>query len=176
LSGGMAQRVAIALALTGSPKILVADEPTTALDVTIQAEILDLLLDLRDADGMTILLVTHDLGVVADVCDRVAVMYAGQVIETGTTEQVLTGPRHPYTKGLLGAVPDLGGSSSRLAEVPGRVPLPKDWPSGCRFYARCSIHTDECAIAGRRLPMTGDGHPTRCLKAEELVLAGSEEK
>lgn len=176
LSGGMAQRVAIALALTGSPRILVADEPTTALDVTIQAEILDLLLDLRDSEGMTILLVTHDLGVVADVCDRVAVMYAGEVIETGTASEVLTHPEHPYTKGLLGAVPDLAAQDRRLAAIPGRVPLPRDWPSGCRFYARCPIRVDACAETA--VPMIPDGseHPARCLRVDDLVPAGVEEK
>ncbi len=176
LSGGMAQRVAIALALTGSPKILVADEPTTALDVTIQAEILDLLLDLRDSEGMTIILVTHDLGVVADACDRVAVMYAGEVIETGTAQQVLSSPKHPYTRGLLGAVPDLAGTDKRLAAIPGRVPLPRDWPSGCRFYARCPIRVDACTAAGVPLLPEGGEHPARCLRIDDLVPAGAEER
>jgi peptide/nickel transport system permease protein len=176
LSGGMAQRVAIALALTGSPKILVADEPTTALDVTIQAEILDLLLDLRDSEGMTILIVTHDLGVVADVCDRVAVMYAGEVIETGTASEVLTSPEHPYTKGLLGAVPDLAGEEKRLAAIPGRVPLPRDWPSGCRFYARCPIRIDACAAAAVPMLPEGSEHPARCLRVDDLVPTGVEER
>ena len=176
LSGGMAQRVAIALALTGSPRILIADEPTTALDVTIQAEILDLLLDLRDSEGMTILLVTHDLGVVADVCDRVAVMYAGEVIETGTAAEVLNTPEHPYTKGLLGAVPDLGARDRRLAAIPGRVPLPRDWPTGCRFYARCPIRVDACTTAGVPMLPEGAEHPARCLLVADRVPAGVEEK
>jgi peptide/nickel transport system permease protein len=176
LSGGMAQRVAIALALTGSPRILVADEPTTALDVTIQAEILDLLLDLRDSEGMTILLVTHDLGVVADVCDRVAVMYAGEVIESGSAAEVLAVPEHPYTKGLLGAVPDLDAQDRRLAAIPGRVPLPRDWPSGCRFYARCSVRIDACTVAGIPLLPEDGEHPTRCLLVDEPAPAGVEER
>ena len=117
-----------------------------------------------------------DLGVVADVCDRVAVMYAGEVIETGTSAEVLNNPRHPYTKGLLGAVPDLAGTDRRLAAIPGRVPLPRDWPSGCRFYARCPIRVDACAAAA--VPMLPDGseHPARCLRVGEPVPAGAEEK
>lgn len=174
LSGGMAQRVAIALALTGDPRILIADEPTTALDVTIQAEILDLLLDIRDSEGMTIVLVTHDLGVVADICDRVAVMYAGEVIETGSVEQVLASPRHPYTKGLLGAVPDLSLEDKRLAAIPGRVPVPRDWPIGCRFYARCPIAVEACAEAPIRLQPVTDPHPARCIRIDELTLVGGE--
>jgi peptide/nickel transport system permease protein len=165
LSGGMAQRVAIALALTGDPEILVADEPTTALDVTIQAEIIDLLLDIRESDGMTILLVTHDLGVVSDVCDRVAVMYAGQLIETGSAAAVFSHPTHPYTRGLLGAVPDLELTHAKLPEIAGRVPLPKDWPSGCRFYQRCPIRIHACQEAPVELLEVEPGQASRCLLA-----------
>ncbi|MCV2394388.1 dipeptide/oligopeptide/nickel ABC transporter permease/ATP-binding protein [Actinotalea sp. M2MS4P-6] len=169
LSGGMAQRVAIALALTGKPEILIADEPTTALDVTIQAEILDLLLDLRDSEGMTIVLVTHDLGVLADVGDRVAVMYAGEIIETGTTADVFARPGHPYTRGLLAAVPDAAAEGDRLAALPGRVPLPRDWPTGCRFAERCAFRMPACTQAPVDATIVDAGHLSRCLAAREVA-------
>ncbi len=147
ISGGMAQRVAIALALAGSPRLLVADEPTTALDVTIQAEILALLRGLVASRGMSIILVTHDLGVVADICDDVSVMYAGQIVETGTVRDVLVRPEHPYTMALLAADPhailDFEGTT-RLASIPGQVPLPGSWTTGCRFAQRCRFARDEC--------------------------------
>ena len=162
LSGGMAQRVAIALALTGQPEILIADEPTTALDPTIQAEILDLLHDLREAQGMAILLVTHDLGVVADLCERVDVMYAGQIIESGTVAAVFDHPSHPYTQGLLSAVPKVSAESERLSVIPGRVPLPRDWPVGCRFAERCPIAEPSCAEGPISNESVDDGHLTRC--------------
>ncbi|WP_417563924.1 dipeptide/oligopeptide/nickel ABC transporter permease/ATP-binding protein [Microbacterium sp.] len=147
ISGGMAQRVAIALALAGSPRLLVADEPTTALDVTVQAEILGLLRSLVAERDMSVILVTHDLGVVADLCDDVSVMYAGQIVESGSARDVLVRPEHPYTMALLAADPhavaDLGGAQ-RLASIPGQVPLPGSWPDGCRFAARCRFATDAC--------------------------------
>ena len=146
LSGGMAQRVAIALALTSRPKLLIADEPTTALDVTIQAEILDLIRSLQEEIGMTIILVTHDLGVVADMCSRVAVMYAAQIVEIGTAEEILTAPSHPYTLSLMGAVPSMA-QGERLKAVGGTVPAPTAWPVGCRFADRCPIAIDECRQA-----------------------------
>jgi peptide/nickel transport system permease protein len=148
LSGGMAQRVCIALALTGSPKLLVADEPTTALDVTVQAEILSLLRSLVQARGLSVVLVSHDLGVIADLCDEVAVMYAGQVVESGTVADVLGRPTHPYTAALLGANPHVADGlpvPERLPSIPGTVPAPADWPAGCRFAGRCSLATDACA-------------------------------
>jgi peptide/nickel transport system permease protein len=148
LSGGMAQRVCIALALTGSPKLLVADEPTTALDVTVQAEILSLLRSLVQSRGLSVVLVSHDLGVIADLCDEVAVMYAGQVVESGTVADVLGRPTHPYTAALLGANPHVADGlpvPERLPSIPGTVPAPADWPAGCRFAGRCSLATDACA-------------------------------
>jgi peptide/nickel transport system permease protein len=148
LSGGMAQRVCIALALTGSPKLLIADEPTTALDVTVQAEILSLLRSLVQARGLSVILVSHDLGVIADLCDEVAVMYAGQVVESGEVTDVLGGPTHPYTAALLGANPHVAEGlpvPERLPSIPGTVPAPADWPAGCRFAGRCSLATDACA-------------------------------
>jgi peptide/nickel transport system permease protein len=169
LSGGMAQRVCIALALTGSPRLLIADEPTTALDVTVQAEILSLLRSLVQARGLSVIIVSHDLGVVADLCDEVAVMYAGQVVESGTVAGVLGRPTHPYTSALLGANPHVAEGlpvPERLPSIPGTVPAPADWPAGCRFSSRCPLATDECA---RPVPATqahGSGtvrcvHPLR---------------
>jgi peptide/nickel transport system ATP-binding protein len=144
LSGGQRQRVMIAMALACEPDLLIADEPTTALDVTIQAQILDLLAELRARLGMAVILITHDLGVVAEVCDRVVVMYAGQVVEHGTVEQIFAEPRHPYTEGLLNAVPRLGVKQDKLAVIPGTVPSPVAWPIGCRFHARCPYGWDKC--------------------------------
>ena len=176
LSGGMAQRVAIAIALTGDPDLLVADEPTTALDVTVQAEILDLLRDLQAKNGMALILVTHDLGVVADICDRAVVMYAGQVIEQGPVEDVFVHPKHPYTKGLLESSPhvehvDTGGGdlgSGHLPTIPGTVPLPVGWPSGCRFAERCFQAEPRCEEA--RVPLViGENREVRCLKILEGV-------
>jgi len=137
LSGGMRQRVMIAIALACEPALLVADEPTTALDVTIQAQILELLAQLRERRGMAVLLVTHDLGVVAEVADRVVVMYAGQVAETGTAEEVFGFPSHPYTEGMLASIPRADRPGERLRPIPGVVPAPTDWPTGCRFADRC---------------------------------------
>jgi len=137
LSGGMRQRVMIAIALACDPKVLIADEPTTALDVTIQAQILELLNRLQEELGMAIVLITHDLGVIAETCDRVIVMYAGQVFEEGPVADVFRNPQNPYTEGLLRSIPRLGSQTKRLAVIPGVVPSPLDWPSGCRFHERC---------------------------------------
>jgi peptide/nickel transport system permease protein len=154
LSGGMAQRVCIALALTGSPKLLIADEPTTALDVTVQAEILSLLRSLVSTRDLSVIIVSHDLGVVADLCDEMAVMYAGQVVESGTVTEVLGRPTHPYTAALLGANPHVAEGlpvPERLPSIPGTVPAAADWPAGCRFASRCSLVTEACA---RPVPAT----------------------
>ena len=175
ISGGMAQRVAIALALSGQPKLLVADEPTTALDVTVQAEILSLLRTLVKDTGMSVVMVTHDLGVVADICDQVAVMYAGQVVENGKTQAVLDHPRHPYTLALLAADPHANHADSmpeRLATISGQVPQPKDWPTGCRFAARCQFAGSACMEPVPLLPSgTGEGL-VRCVKADQLAVEG----
>jgi len=144
LSGGMQQRVMIALALAGNPSLLIADEPTTALDVTIQAQILELLVSLSYARKMAILLVTHNLGIVAQVADRVAVMYAGRVVETAPTATLLNAPLHPYTRALLRAVPRLNAPVARLATIPGQVPEPRNFPAGCRFSNRCALAIGRC--------------------------------
>ncbi len=144
LSGGMRQRVMIAMALACEPRLLIADEPTTALDVTIQAQILDLLAGLRRTHGMAVLIITHDLGVVAEVCDRVVVMYAGQVVETGTVDEIFADPRHPYTQGLLASLPELGGRDRELHPIPGVVPSPVSWPGACRFKERCPFAWERC--------------------------------
>lgn len=171
LSGGMAQRVAIALALSGTPSLLIADEPTTALDVTIQAEILDLLRGLVADRGMSIILVTHDLGVVADICDDVSVMYAGEIVETGAVRDVLMRPEHPYTMALLAADPHTAvdlDNTAWLASIPGQVPLPGSWTSGCRFAPRCRFATDDCLVSvalDRRA--VGQGG-VRCVRRDEV--------
>jgi len=175
ISGGMAQRVAIALALSGQPRLLVADEPTTALDVTVQAEILSLLRALVKDTGMSVVMVTHDLGVVADICDQVAVMYAGQVVENGNTAAILDNPRHPYTLALLAADPhatqaeDMPG---RLATISGQVPQPKDWPTGCRFAARCQFAGSACLEPVPLLPSGAGEGLVRCVKADQLAVEG----
>ena len=138
LSGGMQQRIMIAMALAGKPDLLVADEPTTALDVTIQAQILDLLCEIRKDSGMSIILVTHNLGIVANMAERVLVMYAGHVVEAATTTEILTEPQHPYTKALLSAVPKLNSPLEKLTTIPGMVPSPANLPEGCRFFGRCT--------------------------------------
>ena len=144
LSGGMRQRSCIALGLAGEPEILVVDEPTTALDVTVQARILRLLVRLSDERRLGVLLVSHDLAVVAQTCDRVVVLYAGQVVEEGPVERVLRNPSHPYTRALLEARPRLSGARATPAPIPGVVPRPSDWPSGCRFHPRCASRLDRC--------------------------------
>ncbi len=146
LSGGISQRVMIALALVNDPKVIIADEPTTALDVTVQAQILDRLKELRSERGMSLMLITHNLGVVASVADRMAVMYTGEVVEAGTVEEVLAKPHHPYTNGLLGAVPRLNGGGADLVPIVGRVPQPDELPEGCTFVDRCDRATDRCRV------------------------------
>jgi oligopeptide/dipeptide ABC transporter ATP-binding protein len=174
LSGGMQQRVMIAMALACRPALLVADEPTTALDVTVQAQILELLLRLRDSHGTAMLLVTHNLGLVAGVADRVTVMYAGQMCEAATVDDLFTQPRHPYTQALLAAVPRLGGERATLATIPGRVPTPRDFPPGCRFAPRCPHAMAACRQAPPPARNAAPGHLFRCLW--EASRCGASEK
>jgi oligopeptide/dipeptide ABC transporter ATP-binding protein len=162
LSGGMQQRVMIAMALASEPRLLVADEPTTALDVTIQAQILDLLRDLRKRLGMAVLLITHNLGIVGDLADRVAVMYAGQVVEEAPAAELLRSPRHPYTRALMQSVPELGHASERLRAIPGTVPAPGRWPSGCRFAPRCPVVRPDCSGSSPPLLDIAAGSRVRC--------------
>jgi oligopeptide/dipeptide ABC transporter ATP-binding protein len=166
LSGGMRQRVMIAVALACDPKLLIADEPTTALDVTIQAQILELLNRLQDELGMSIILITHDLGVVAETCDRVIVMYAGQVFEEGSVEEVFRDPQNPYTEGLLKSVPRLGGTAERLAVIPGLVPSPTNWPVGCRFHERCPYGWEKTEREEPPLFELGPGRKSKCWLVE----------
>ncbi len=172
LSGGLRQRVVIAMALANEPRLLIADEPTTALDVTVQAQILDLLKRLQRELGMAILFVTHDLGVIADLCDRVAVMYAGQIVEEAAVEELFAHPRHPYTAGLLGAMPQVGGAGERLTVIPGQVPMAHAMPGGCRFADRCAFVTDACRSGRIDLVATGAA-AVRCVRAGELTLQGA---
>ena len=162
LSGGMQQRVVIAMALASEPKLLVADEPTTALDVTIQAQILELLHDLKQRLGMAILLITHNLGIVGDMADRVAVMYAGQIVELSPAKELLRRPLHPYTKALMNAVPKLAGGANRLSAIPGNVPRIGNFPPGCRFAPRCPIAKSECSEKIPELVEIEPGRFVRC--------------
>jgi oligopeptide/dipeptide ABC transporter ATP-binding protein len=171
LSGGMRQRVMIAIALSAEPEILVADEPTTALDVTVQAQILEVLDELRRHRGMAVLLITHDLGIVAGRADRVAVMYAGQIVEEADTAELFARPSHPYTQGLFGSVPRLRGPVQRLTPIAGTVPAPTAWPSGCRFRPRCPKAFDKSELPPDLLPV-GPGHRMRCWLAEEAATRG----
>ena len=162
LSGGMRQRVMIAMALICKPQLLIADEPTTALDVTIQAQILELLERLQKELGMAVMLVTHDLGIVAGSTDRVVVMYAGQVVETAATEDLFARPAHPYTQGLMASVPRVDQPLERLKAIPGQVPAATAWPSGCRFHPRCPYAWDKCRTQEPPPLPVGDGHEARC--------------
>ena len=162
MSGGMQQRVMIAMALASEPKLLVADEPTTALDVTIQAQILELLSELKQRLGMAILLITHNLGIVGDMADRVAVMYAGQIVELSPAKELLRRPLHPYTKALMASVPKLHGTADRLSAIPGNVPRIGNFPPGCRFAPRCPIAKPECSDALPELVEVEAGRFVRC--------------
>jgi peptide/nickel transport system ATP-binding protein len=167
----MRQRVMIAMALACDPRLLIADEPTTALDVTLQAQILELMRELKAASGAAIILITHDLGVVAEVCDDVAVMYAGEIVERAPVDQLFASPQHPYTVGLLGSIPRLDRRAAHLATIEGMVPNMTNLPAGCRFAARCPFVSDICIAAPPPLLALSPGHWTRCIRAplERLV-------
>ncbi|MGJ4926946.1 ABC transporter ATP-binding protein [Bradyrhizobium sp. HKCCYLS2038] len=172
-SGGMRQRVMIAMALSCNPKLLIADEPTTALDVTIQAQILDLLLDMKERLGMSIMLITHAMGVVAEVAQRVVVMYAGRVAEEAPVDRLFANPRHPYTQGLIRSIPriDLAAvKKSRLESIPGSVPKLINPPEGCRFASRCRFAIPACKAAQPELREIEPGHKVACIRAEETLL------
>jgi peptide/nickel transport system ATP-binding protein len=176
LSGGMRQRVMIAMALACNPKLLIADEPTTALDVTIQAQILDLMRDLKNRLGSAIMLITHDLGVVAEMCQRVVVMYAGRKVEEGPVEEIFARPLHPYTRGLLGSVPKLGsslleGGRTKLAEIPGLVPSLRQKIVGCAFAGRCPMATELCSRVTPAIETKAPHHLVACHYAERRMAA-----
>jgi oligopeptide/dipeptide ABC transporter ATP-binding protein len=168
LSGGLRQRVMIAMALASEPRVLLCDEPTTALDVTIQDQILRLLERIRRERGLSVLYVTHDLAVVGQICDRIAVMYAGRIVETGPTDQVLIEPAHPYTVGLLRSVPRLDPGGRALESIGGAPPEPRAFPSGCRFHPRCFLAQPDCPAAEHRLAPIGPGRATACIHVELL--------
>ena len=171
LSGGMRQRAMIALALACDPQLLIADEPTTALDVTIQAQILALLRELKTSIGIGIVLITHDLGVVAEICDHVAVMYAGEIVEYAPVEVLFAAPQHPYTIGLLGSIPRLDAKADALAAIEGMVPSLTELPGGCRFAPRCPFVRERCTQAPPAMVGLGSNHRSRCIRAplEEVV-------
>jgi peptide/nickel transport system ATP-binding protein/oligopeptide transport system ATP-binding protein len=175
LSGGMRQRVMIAMALSCEPRLLIADEPTTALDVTIQAQILELLAALRERHGMGVLLITHDLGVVAEVCDRVVVMYAGEVVEAGSVYDIFRDPVHPYTRGLLDSLPSVDAPGQRLDSIPGTVPNPTAWPEGCRFRARCAWATEACERPQTLMNLEQPGRASRCWRSADGLETGRPE-
>jgi len=168
-SGGMKQRVVIAMALACNPEVLLADEPTTALDVTIQAQVLDMIGKLKTEFHTSMIMITHDLGIVAEVCDKVAIVYAGEVVESGTIEDIYDHPSHPYTLGLFSSVPSLTTEETRLRPIPGMPPNPADLPSGCCFHPRCERACEECKE--NRIPLTEltPGHYVRCLKTGKEV-------
>lgn len=161
-SGGMKQRVIIAIALACNPKLLIADEPTTALDVTIQAQVLEMMTDLKERLNTSMILITHDLGVVAQVCDKVAIMYAGEIVEYGTLEDIFDHGTHPYTIGLFGSIPDLDHDTARLKPIAGLMPDPTNLPDGCSFYPRCPYCTEECKKADPSLREIAPGHLVKC--------------
>ena len=166
-SGGMRQRVGIAASLACNPELLIADEPTTALDVTIQAQILELMKNLQQQYSTSLLMITHNLGIISELCQKVAVMYAGRVIEFGTVREVFTDPRHPYTVGLLGALPSVEGARDRLTAVPGRIADPQNLPDGCRFHPRCEHCTGQCEKTEPPMIKINDDHYVACYYGSE---------
>jgi peptide/nickel transport system ATP-binding protein/oligopeptide transport system ATP-binding protein len=168
LSGGQRQRVMLAIALVCRPRLLIADEPTTALDVTIQAQILELLMDLRDEFGMAIIMITHNMGVIAETADRVLVMYAGRTVEQAPVERLFDHPLHPYTRGLLSCVPTLDQDQDRLVAIPGNLPEPSRRPSGCRFSARCVHAVAACSAVDPPLETYEPNHAAACIRVREL--------
>lgn len=165
-SGGMRQRVGIAAALACNPMLLIADEPTTALDVTIQAQILELMRELQEKYTTSLLMITHNLGIIAELCQHVAVMYAGRIIEYGSVKSVFSSPRHPYTRGLIGALPTLEGPRERLISIPGTIADPRKLPTGCAFHPRCTYYKENCSIEQPLMSHIGDGHFVACFANE----------
>lgn len=168
LSGGMKQRIVIAMALAGDPELIIADEPTTALDVTVQAQIIQILASLVRENGVALLLITHDMGVVAQICDRVAVLYAGRLAEEGPVAPIFATPQHPYTTALINCIPQEGMAKGSLRGIPGAVPSARQYPTGCRFHPRCAIATAECAALTPRLSPRGDGQAA-CLHLPKVA-------
>jgi peptide/nickel transport system ATP-binding protein len=172
-SGGMRQRVMIAMAVSCEPKVLIADEPTTALDVTIQAQVLELITEMQEEMGMAVVFITHDLGVVAQVCDRVVVLYGGKVMEEAPIGDLYFRPAHPYTEGLLNSMPQIGPRSGRLASIPGSTPVPSALPPGCAFSPRCPYAVDACLGDPVPLYEVRESHTSRCVRVGELTLVGT---
>lgn len=164
-SGGMKQRVVIAMSLACNPEVLIADEPTTALDVTIQAQVLMMMNNLKEKYNTAMILITHDLGVVAEICDKVAIMYAGEIVEAGSIEEIFEHPQHPYTVGLMGSIPGLDEKKHRLTPIPGLMPDPTDLPQGCKFHPRCPYATQRCKEANPDV-FEFEGHQVKCWRAE----------
>ena len=175
-SGGMKQRVVIAMALACSPKLLIADEPTTALDVTIQAQVLDMMTELKTKMDSSMLLITHDLGVVAETCDKVAIMYAGEIVEYGDLRNIFKETAHPYTKGLFGSLPSLDKKTHRLKPIAGLMPDPSNLPEGCKFNPRCPYADERCRTQAPEAVELSPGHLVRCHHCKEMVKAGGERK
>jgi peptide/nickel transport system ATP-binding protein len=173
-SGGMKQRVIIAIALACNPKLLIADEPTTALDVTIQAQVLEMIRSLKSKLNTSMLLITHDLGVVAQNCDQVAIIYAGEIVEYGSLRDIFKTPKHPYTQGLLGSIPSLVREVKRLKSIKGLMPDPVNLPAGCKFHTRCNYAGESCAAAVPALIDTGGEHLVRCIYARDGLPASGE--